>query len=47
MHNDALACYVANHKYNIKVSFTSALLWPVSIVLVIISVYKEQKNAEG
>lgn len=46
MHNDALACYVANHKYNIKGSSIAALFWFASVPMCIFSVYKQQKDKE-
>lgn len=47
IHNDALCCYAAKHKFNLKGSFIAALFFPVSVSLAILSVYKMQDKDNG
>ena len=41
---DSVACLAVEHKFNFKFSIVSALLWPITCVLVIYKVIEHQKD---
>lgn len=44
---DSVACLAVEHKFNFKLSIVSALLWPITCVLVVYKVIEHQKDLEN
>lgn len=44
---DSVACLAIEHKFNFKLSIVSALLWPITCLLVIYKVIEHQKDLEN
>jgi len=41
---DALVCLSAKHKYNWKASVLSAIFWPITVPIVVVSIVKETRK---